>query len=290
MMLKMKRALVVPSAMLVFGALALACGEDEPDGNGGGAEGGTCTPGQTVMYKSTVVDATTPTMKLGGVTVEVLDNTTGLPLNPPVTATSGADGSITLPVTSCVDFGVKARASETHTDTYSYHVTPENSGKPDQLVRMSGTATASLVPTVAVYDVDPAASAAAGAVYWKRPSDALYDVVGCAQIETDTGDVPESWDLRFFAAAIPSSLEEWPLMKGTRKGDGRFFLGNIPAGKHTLIAKVNGNVIGDTEVIVFPRSDASTEVNGVGANLFLAGIYIDAPADATNPTPADCQP
>jgi hypothetical protein len=291
MIRKMKRALVVPSAVMIFGALALACGDEkeDPDGMPGGMEGG-CEMGKTVQYQSTVVDATTPTTKIAGIKVEVLDDATGQPLNPPVSAMSGADGSITLPVASCVKFGVKAWAKAgSYTDTYSYHITPENSGKPDQLVRMSGEPTASVVPTVAGYTVKADRSAAAGAVYWKLPSDPVYGVVGCAQIETASGDVPDDWDLRFFKDAIPSSLTEWPLVRGTRAEDGRFFMGNIPPGKQTLVAKVNGEEIGRTDLFIFARTEASTMVGGTGANLFLAGIYIDAPAGSTNPTPAGCK-
>jgi len=302
---KMKRALLVPSAIVIYGALALSwsCGgEDEPDGEpgtpgmAGGGDAGPCEPG-TIMYKAKVVDATTPSTPVPNATVEVLDDETGLPLSPPNTGVSEANGNITLTVDRCKPFAVKARGTATYTDTYSYHVRIEASGRDDALFRMGGNTTAVLVPNSAGYPVLPDRSAAAGAVYWKTPAEPLYGVVGCAHIELATGKIPsegaEDWALRYFAENVPSSLAEWPVERGTRKNDGRFFVGNAPPGKHTFVAKVNGTEIGRTDIVIFPRSEASTRVgvppNDAPANLFLAGIYIDAPMGATNPTPADCQ-
>lgn len=303
-MLKMKRALV-PSAIIVFGALALACGGDGDSGDKpstpgamGGGDGGmpgapACETGKTIQYRSTVVDATTISTTLAGIKVEVIDDLTGLAVSPPITAMSANDGKIVLPVPSCVKFGIKAWGGAAHTDTYSYHVTPENTGKSDQYVRMGGDATGVSVPALANYKPDQSAAAAAGAVYWKTPSDDGYDVVGCVDVEDEGKDIAAQ-DLRYFAESLPSSLEQWPLSKGTRKGDGRFFIGNMTASptgtKHTLVAKLRGTEIGRADIIAFPRSASSTKLpNGEGANLYLAGIYIDAPAGAKNPTPADCQ-
>jgi hypothetical protein len=306
MIRKMKRALVVPSAIVVFGALALACGgDDEGDGGGeaGGTTGGTggtggmggeCTPG-IISYKAKVVDATTPATTIAGVTVEVLDDVTGLPVSPPNTAVSEANGDITLMVDKCKTFAVKARGNASYTDTYSYHVRIEASGQPDALFRMGGNATSVAVPGLAMYPVLQNRAPAAGAVYWKTEAEPLYGVVGCAEIKladgTGTKKIPDDWDLRFFAANVPSSLAEWPLDKGTRVDDGRFFVGNAEPGKHTFVALVNGTEIGRTDIVIFPRSEASTSVGNppAPANLFLAGIYIDAPNGTKNPTPDNCQ-
>jgi hypothetical protein len=305
---KMKRAFLVPSAVVLYGALALSwssCGdEEEPDEGGttggsatGGTTGGTAGGGDsgvtctgTIDYKAKVVDATTPSTTIPGVTVEVLDDETGQPVTPANTAVSTSSGDITLTVDKCKPFAVKARGNADYTDTYSYHVRIDASGRADALFRMGGNNTSAIVPASAGYPVKVDRAPAAGAVYWKTPSDMLYDVVGCAHVELATGPVPMDWELRYFAATIPSSLADWPLEKGTRKGDGRFFVGNAAPGMHTFVAKVNGAEIGRTDIVIFPRSQASTMVSGMPANLFLAGIYIDAPAGAKNPTPADCQP
>jgi hypothetical protein len=312
MIREMKRALVVPSAIVIYGALAFAwsCGGDEEDpddmggtqggsasGNGGngGAMGGdaaACTPG-TTMFVAKVVDATTPSTVISGATVIVLDDDTGEPLVPENKGVSGADGKITLTVDKCKPFAVKAVGTPTHTDTYSYHVRLEASGRDDALFRMGSNTTSVLVPASAMYPVEQGRAPAAGAVYWKTDADLLYDVVGCAHVELSTGAIPADWALRYFAGNVPSSITEWPLEKGTRKTDGRFFVGNATPGKHTFVAKVNGTEIGRTDIVIFPRSQGSTKVppdTGMPANLFLAGIYIDAPNGAKNPTPADCQP
>jgi hypothetical protein len=320
---KMKRAFLVPSAVVLYGALALSwsCGDEEEPGEGGttggsttggttggtgGTTGGTagggddagvtCTPG-TLEYKAKVVDATTPMTTITGVTVIVLDDKTGQPLVPEVKGVSGAGGNITLTVDKCKPFGVLAKGNEGYTDTYSYHVRIDASGQDDALFRMGGNATSVAVPTLAGYPVLQDRAPAAGAVYWKTPSDPLYDVVGCAHIKLADGtglkDIPMDWALRYFAGATPSSLAEWPLEKGTRKGDGRFFVGNATPGTTTFVALVDDKEIGRTEMVIFPRSTGSTSVGTEGAktpaNLFLAGIYIDAPAGAKNPTPANCQ-
>ena len=292
---KMKRALLIPSAVVLFGALAFACG-DEEDGEGdtGGNAGGTtgggeCDPTVLKPYKTKTVDATDTEMSVANVKVEVIDDETGLSLNPPSTFMSNAAGDVTLMVNPCKPFGIKAHAASGHTDTYSYHARQERSGTAEALVRMGGDNASVLVPMLAIYDVKDDRAPAAGAVYWKTPKMEYYDVVGCAQIEYENGAIPADWELRFFADRLPSSLADWPLEKGTRKGDGRFFVGNAAPGKHTFTAKVNGNVIGTADIVIFPRTTGSTMVSGHPANLFLAGIYIDAPEGATNPTPANCQ-
>jgi hypothetical protein len=308
MIREMKRALVVPSAIVIYGALAFAwsCGgDDEEPGEGGaqggasgmqggmgGADGGMCEPG-TTMFVGKVVDATTPSTPIPNVTVIVLDDETGLPVTPANMETSGSDGKVTLTVDRCKPFAVKAVGTPSYTDTYSYHVRLEASGRDDALFRMGGNTTSVLVPASAMYPVMQDRAPAAGAVYWKTAAEPLYDVVGCAHISLANGPIPEDWALRYFAQNVPSSLTEWPLEKGTRKTDGRFFVGNATPGKHTFVAKVNGMEIGRTDIVIFPRSEGSTKVppdTGMPANLFLAGIYIDAPNGATNPTPADCQP
>jgi hypothetical protein len=287
-MIRMMKRAPVPSLLLIAGALALGCGGDDGGDDSGGDGGGDECP---TMWSGKVVDATTPSTAVGGIKVEVIDDVTGLPLSPPVVVTAGADGSVSVPVpagTGCPKFGIKAHANDSYTDTYSYHVRPNSSGQPDALVRMGGNNTSALVPMAAQYDVKDNAAPAAGAVYWKLPNDPVYDVVGCAQIEDMGGDIVAQ-DLRYFKDAIPSSTTDWPLAKGTRKGDGRFFVGNMTPGKHTLVGKVNGTEIGRTDIVIFPRTEAATMVSGHPANLFLAGIYIDAKDGETNPTPADCQ-
>jgi hypothetical protein len=312
---KMKRAFLVPSAVVLYGALALSwsCGDEEEPGEGGttggsasGTAGGmtgggddagvSCTPG-TIDYKAKVVDATTPMTTITGVTVVVLDDKTGQPVVPEIKGVSTAGGNITLTVDKCKPFAVLAKGNDNYTDTYSYHVRIDASGRDDALFRMGGNTTSVAVPALAVYPVLQDRAPAAGAVYWKTPSDPLYDVVGCAHIKLADGsglkDIPMDWALRYFAGNTPSSLAEWPLEKGTRKGDGRFFVGNAETGTQTFVALVDGVEIGRTEMVIFPRSQGSTSVGMEGAktpaNLFLAGIYIDAPAGAKNPTPANCQ-
>lgn len=309
MIRKMKRAFVVPSAIVVFGALAFACGDEKDDaggdtgggnasGTGGGTGGDTGGPcSGTINYKAKVVDATTPTTGIAGVTVEVLDDETGQPVSPAITGTSGAGGMIggevTLTVDKCKPFAVKARGNADYTDTYSYHVRIDASGKPDALFRMGSNNTSALVPTLAGYPVLQDRAPAAGAVYWKKPSESTYGVVGCAHIKLADGagtkDIPEDWALRYFKETVPSGLEQWKLEWGTRDKDGRFFVGNATPGNHTFVALVDGKEIGRTDMVIFPRSTGSTQVMGMPANLYLAGIYIDATDNsATNPTPAGC--
>lgn len=299
---KMKRAFLVPSAIVIYGALALSwsCGgDDEPDEGGttgggaqggaaGGGDGGDCDP-TPKPYVTKTVDATNTDMIVPNVKVEVVDDETGQPLSPPVTATSNGAGAVTLMVNPCKKFGIKAYAVPgSHTDTYSYHARQEVSGQADALVRMGSENASSLVPISASYPVLDDRAPAAGAVYWRKKGEQYYDVVGCAQIEYEGGEIPTDWELRYFKEALPSSKADWPLMKGTRDRDGRFFVGNAPPGKHTFIAKVGGNKIGEADIMIFPRTTGSTSVAGHPAVLFLAGIYIDAEANETNPTPANC--
>lgn len=252
------------------------------------ADTGICLPG-TVDFLAMVVDATNPAQTVPGITVEVLEGDNGLPLRPPVTGVSRTDGRVTLTVDRCRPFAVKARGNDNYIDTFTSQLQPAASGQPDALIRMASNNWTTVIPAVAQYPVMPDRAPVTGAVYWKTPDMPLYDVVGCAQIETPSGTVPDDWALRYFMAALPSSPSDWPLGRGTRKNDGRFFLGNVTPGIHTLVATVNGEQLGKTDVVVFPRSMGGTRVSGSPELLFLAGIYVDAPAGAVNPTPADCQ-
>jgi len=295
MMLKMKRALF-PSVLFTVGALALACGGgggDKETGGGtmGGTMGGTAGGGDggggNVNWVGQTVDATDPTTIIAGIKVSVLDNVTVAAVSPAIEATSGSDGKFTISVPSDKNFGIKAFAAQQHTDTYSFNVKPGEKNADLRLVRMGSESAATLVPASAGYTNDANKAPIAGAVYWKTPSQAEYGVVGCAKIEGEGEDL-EMEDLRYFKGALPSSVADRPLANGTNPMNGKFFIGNVNPGPHTIIAKVNGTEIGRTTLPVFARKDASSQVSGVGANLFLSGIYIDAPAGATNPTPAGC--
>jgi hypothetical protein len=307
---KIKRALVVPSAIAIFGALALACGEQKDDDRdagggtmGGGTMGGGTIGGGTCTWSASVVDATQVTMLVGaGIEVTVLEDDTGRPMARAeglvLSSISDSSSKVSFTVPCAEDdsvrFAVKAKGGNAHSDTYTYHLKPHEQNASLRLIRMSSETAAVAVPGLASYTTNEAAAPAAGAVYWKTPSMAEYEIVGCAHITDDNGDI-EAQDLRYFRDALPSNTTAEsgrPLSKGTnpQAGNGKFFIGNMTPGMHTLRAKLgDGTLLGDPlRIIVFPRSEASSKVNGVGANLFLAGIYIDAPAGATNPTPAGC--
>lgn len=293
------RASLTSSAIAIFGAFCPACGDEKgQDEDGGAATGtGTCT------WTGTVVDATQVTMSVGaGIEVTVLDNDTGAPMAAAaglvLSSVSDGNSRVTFTVPCAEDdsvrFAVKAKAGNAHTDTYTYYLKPREQNPSLRLVRMGSETAAFSVPGLAGYTANEAAAPAAGSVYWKTPSMAEYDIVGCAHISDDTADV-QAQDLRYFRDALPSNTTEEsgrPLAKGTnpQAGNGKFFIGNMSPGAHTLRAKLaDGTMLGEPlKIVVFPRAEASSKVNGMGANLFLAGIYIDAPEGATNPTPAGC--
>jgi hypothetical protein len=298
---KMKRALMVAPATVIVGALSLACGDEKIDA--GDAGGSMMTGAGTCSWTGSVVDATQVTMLVGaGIEVTVLDDDTGQPLAPApglvLSSTSDGNSRVTFTVPCAEDdsvrFAVKAKGGNAHTDTYTYHLRPHEQNASLRLIRMGSETAAVAVPGLAAYTTNEAAAPAAGAVYWKTASMTEYEIVGCAHISDDSGDIVAQ-DLRYFRDALPSNTTEAngrPLAKGTnpQAGNGKFFIGNMMPGMHTLRAKLaDGTLLGDPlKMIVFPRSGASSKVNGLGANLFLAGIYIDAPAGAKNPTPAGC--
>jgi hypothetical protein len=249
-----------------------------PDAGSEDAGLASCGPAEDGVFVARVIDPGQSSLPIAGISTVVVDDVTGLPIMPPIQAVSSREGCVRLPIGSLARFGIKALGNSVYTDSYTFHF---DAAEP--LIRVGSNALVSVFPIIAQYEPRHDSAPVVGTVYWKTSAMQSYDVIGCAQIHADTDDLAQQ-ELRYFATSLPSPLAEWPQALGTNPSNGRFLVGNMQPGARMLTARLpNGVTIGATRIVTFPRSQASTQVDGFGQNLFFAPIFIDAPPGATKP-------
>lgn len=298
---KMKRALVVPSAIVMFGALAFSwsCGGEDDDGDTGGTTGGTAsgmeggTEGGTggaggTTFTGKVVNSIQVGETISGVKARFFNVDTGAFL--PGEWTSGSDGRFTAQRPE--NAGVFVLGTGMWSDGWNHP--PARKGEED-LVRMSSAGSADVVPMLAQYTNDPEAAPLAGNVLWHNAATGQDEFVGCAIVEGDGAK-----DVRYFAPGgnLPTSLTNRSATEGTIPPDGtggndasagKFFIANLAAGLQTIRASIDGTMIATRTVFITPRKEGS-QVNTTPpqkSNVHFASLVVEG--HTTNPTPAGCQ-
>jgi hypothetical protein len=289
------------SALLVLGALAFGCGDDDGgddsspqldagnvdsgrvDGGNSGDAGPVATNEPVVkadgkMDLLVVITAPSGEPPAPNYVVTAFDNDTGAALN--VTGTTSAAGKLTLsglPVGKKVTLKVTGQAPST-IDTYGANY-PTEIGGGEEILRVVPKASSDIVPTLLsdmasgyTFTPDPAKGPISGAVYaWS--ADKKRQLVGCATIkmDNDAGD-----PIRYFG---PMNLPQAGFTK-TSPQNSRYYIGNTNTGKQTIRAfDSTGKEIGTSSVFVLPRSA------GAGGDISLiSAVYVSGP----NPTPAGC--
>jgi hypothetical protein len=299
MFFKSKFALV-PSALMVLGALAVGCGDDDGDGDGsnvdsgvgplidagggGGGDGGsgpapaplTDIMGTLVSILAVDTSAPIPTPHL----VELL-NPEGKPYTPTISGmTAAGTGTITLKgPADPVSIWIHGAGAETY-DTVIQGVR-RNSG--DRLLRISSAGTLSLANQSGGFMNKPDRAALAGTIYWSQQG-VRKGTIGCAKVFVDgkTANDTEQDQLYNAASGLPTTIDK---QSQTLTG-GRFYIANATVGTHKLkVSLDNGATFIGTETSVlvpFPRSAASSVTKAV-----LVQIGVDIEGDK-NPTPAGC--
>jgi hypothetical protein len=302
----LRNLIKTPALALVIAAsssaalLTSACGSDgkdeEPgggdeDGNGGDGDGDGDVDGETYSVSLTLVPilAVDTSSPIGDPhKVRVLDATTGEPLDPPIEATSErGSGKVTLdgiprdqPISIYVEgVGPASTASSTY-DTCLLNFNVEAG---DPLLRISSAGTYTLAANSGGYEAETDRAALSGGLYW-APEGPRQGTVGCAQLCVDGSKEPnEDVSQRYIGpSGLPTTLDE----QSETNRSGRFYLGNLTKGKHTMRASLDGceTFIGEEVEFFVPvtRAEAKSDLKAV---LLQFGFDLALP---TNPTPSDC--
>jgi hypothetical protein len=229
---------------------------------------------------------------VAGALVEALNDETGEPLDPPVTATSPADGSVTLTVPAEITkIGIKV-SKEGATDTIQYHFELGVTGEEFLLI---SNATKELVSLGLGVTIDPALSVTAGGIYWGNP--ASESSVGCAEVSFDPDDGAA---IHYFGPDALPTLARDPT--GTTPADGQgtnpaydskghsisyyVSLNKTPASDITLIGTIY-DVAGSGTA---DAAKVSTEVipKLVANSAVITNVYFSDSDYPTDPSPAWC--
>jgi hypothetical protein len=277
------------SSLLLLGALALGCGDDAGGSKDAGTPpGGDGAVAQTlVTYNGTLVpilavDTTAPVAVPH--LIELLDNTTGQPLVPPVSTMSVAGtGAIALtgPRGQHIMYvHGTGTGSEGTTDTVLLNADVDIH---DPLIRISTAGLGPIAGQTGGFTEVPDRAALTGAVYWLVDNKRM-GTIGCAKVYLDGLTAPDTDSGQLYTGAsglpVPLSMQSQTLKTGV------FYFANIKPGAHTMKVSLDEGktFIGEETkfYIPFPRSQAKSETKAVLAQL---AFYVRGPS---NPTPSTC--
>jgi hypothetical protein len=282
---------ILPSALLVLGALSIGCGDDDskeetdsgtPVGDGGGGAATTSYTGTlvSILAVDTSMKITIPH------TVEVLNNDTGAPLSPPVTATTSASsGEVTFPIPAEGRYALWVKGvGEGATSTYDTVIINLNSKYKDPLVRISNSGTLTLAEMRGAYTGKTDRTAVTGAVYWTKGGIRM-GTIGCAKIYVDGNTGPDlTQDQRYNSSnGLPAPLDcataADPTMcvaQTETLAAGRFYIANMTKGNHTIKVSLNNGqtfVVDEKFYVPFTRAEASSPTKAV---LVQLGLEVEA--------------
>lgn len=273
---------------LLLGALALGCGDDDGSKDAGTSPGGDGSV-QTDLrtYNGTLVpilavDTSAPVAVPHF--IELLDNTTGQPLVPPVsTMTVAGTGaiSITGPKGQHIMYvHGTGTGSDGTTDTVLLNADVDIH---DPLIRISTAGLGPLAGQTGGFTDRPDRAALTGAVYWLVDNKRM-GTIGCAKVYIDGLTAPDAdSDQRYTG---PSGLPVPLAMQSQTLRTGVFYFANIKPGSHTMKVSLDDGktFIGEETkfYIPFVRSQAKSDTKTVLAQL---AYYVKGSA---NPTPKEC--
>src|SRR5688572_23516520 len=208
-------------SFLLFG-LSIAvcsCGDDPPGMQAVGGEAGT-----GARFTATVIDSTAAvTTPVGGLTIKVVDNQTCEPTG--LSTVSDSDGRISFrdlagDADDRVAFLILGRAPD-YIDSWSYNVARDMQ---DETLRAVPQLSAQLTPSVAQFEEDDAQGPVAGGVFVGTDSKDRTPV-GCVTVRVDGHETNDT--IRYFSGSLPEVG-----LTQTHPDNGRFFVGNLPPGRH----------------------------------------------------------
>jgi hypothetical protein len=223
-----------------------------------------------------VIDGSTGNPAVGA-TVTVLDPNTGLPYDPPMTATAGADGTINLIVPDTLGLAGLQVSLTGYLSSYYW-------GPVDNIVSAMGPL--NILPTDVIDGAeesfgvtpDPTKAVVVGIANWATYGSPQPPFVGCAQVTAqaggDTG--PTGTTVYFDGQGNPAAGRT-----GTNPGDGEFVIFNTDASANSATPATITAQIGSAS---FSTSVPYLFANGVTYLIVMAA----PPGFASNPTPANC--
>lgn len=254
-------------AMVLGVGFYVSCGGgggDDDDDSGGGGGGGRTIEAQVSDF---------PTYQpVGGALVEVVDNNTGLPVDPPIKVTSPANGKVvvTIPEELGDYVGIKTSKSG-YKDTYQYNF---KVGSKDEDFLIVSEATVSLVAALLEVELDPTKGHAAGGVYWGDPTD--ENPIGCAEVTTDP---PNPGNIHYMGLddlpTLDRDIDEPGNPKdgeGTNPKNGHFVSVNMEPGE----IKITANADGAEESVTLPALFADS--------ICIVNVYYSKDKYDSNPT------
>jgi hypothetical protein len=278
---------IMTSAMILAGALVVACGSD--DGTAGTDT--IVTDTVTGGFMGQLMDFASKTGRKG-VDLVVLNNDTGEPLDPATYPAfkSGDSGVFELPLPPGMMVGFKASGTEDTTagipmkfqTTYMFNIPSDAQGKRIYAVN---TLTYMTAPSTAGIVVDKTKGILAGTIYWNNPA-GTEDFVGCALVKAIPvagGDAVG--DVRYFDPAndLPGVASKAPFTTTGLKGTSRYIIGNLPVGRYKMVVTIDG--------VQVNTGAAEVQLYAYANSIAISNIYVTDPTDATiNPTPdrAEC--
>jgi len=158
-------------------ALYVGCGgddDDDDDDSGDDDSGGD----RTIQAQVSDFPSYAPVQ---GALVEVVDNDTGQPVDPPIQVTSPSDGQVTVTIPEELGDQVGIKTSkENYHNTYQYNF---DVGSTNEDFLIVSRVTSGLIAQLLDTPLEADKSHAAGGVYWGDPTD--ENPIGCAEITTD---------------------------------------------------------------------------------------------------------
>ncbi len=267
----MKRKEWIVLVMVLLSSLTLifaGCGGDDDDNEIAGDQDQSGEQ-ELCNFKGLVRDFAQPEF-LEGMTVYILDNTTGQKLTDYEAKVTASDGSYEFNGIPCGKYGYLVEGNKNienkTVDTYQFEIQADAQ---DEIIWSVDELTYTAAPAMAGVTLEAGLGIAAGAVYWVD-EEATEWPVGCATITTS----PASTDIRYFSDdQLPTTLE---VQAGVNTNNGFYLAPNLPAsatGEEVIItAHYDGEDIGTVRFVTFPDSIC------IG-NIYVNESYTANPSD-----------
>jgi len=206
---------------------------------------------------------------VGGVTVEVFDNSSGMATG--LTAISNEAGQVVFDkLEKDLLCGFKM-TREDFKDTFVWNVMV--SEYEEHTLWIMPDSVYNLALGLAGIDAKAGKGVVLGAVYWF--GEGGEEAVGCAKVTSE----PPAPDIRYTDAdtGLPTTLDKQACTSNGDNGAGQFLAANLPSGLITLSAVDSGSkLLGSTKLFSFADS------------VTIGNIYVDLYVFPENPTPETC--
>lgn len=285
---------IIFALFLSAAAFGVACGggdDDDDDSSNGDDDDDDDGPGQGEpgQLNGFVRDFQTKA-EVQDATVELVNDETGESFDPPLTATSPANGEVTFEVPEGVEFvGVKVSKTGS-TDTVQFHF---EVGLESEEFLLVSNATKELIALSLGVELDLTKGVAAGGFYWGDPID--ENPIGCSTVSFDPDDgLPVYY---FGPDALPATSRD---VTGDTPANGQ---GTNPGrdGKGQAISyylSLNKELVSDLTIIgrtydVESTGTVAMEETGIIPRIYentvtIANVYITKDDSPTDPTPDWC--